>query len=271
MAKSPLSVRARWSNYKEKNPKKVELNELKQNIRRNELKENDPEYAEVVREAARKRKAAERARKKAAKDNPEPSDNESDEVSRKSRRKDKNNDDSDTNQNDVSQVSDDNGGFKTPRRNRMSSGEFSSDSSVTPSRQYITGLKNRKKNDMKQKRSLQDLIDENDDLKKAQEKHDDILAELDFKIMELEASEERLKQKIEKLEELNNKNNDSWFKLVYKNLNADGKRHVKNAFAVAAPELDNGTISMSKCVLDEETSAGIENKHTIALHRIWSW
>ena len=243
MAKSPLSVRARWSNYKEKNPKKVELNELKQNIRRNELKENDPEYAEVVREAARKRKAAERARKKAAKDNPEPSDNESDEVSRKSRRKDKNNDDSDTNQNDVSQVSDDNGGFKTPRRNRMSSGEFSSDSSVTPSRQYITGLKNRKKNDMKQKRSLQDLIDENDDLKKAQEKHDDILAELDFKIMELEASEERLKQKIEKLEELNNKNNDSWFKLVYKNLNADGKRHVKNAFAVAAPELDNGTIS----------------------------
>ena len=245
MAKSPLSVRARWSNYKEKNPKKVELNELKQNIRRNKLKENDPEYAEVVREAARKRKAAERARKKATKDNPEPSDNESDEVSRKSRRKDKNNDesDSDTNQNDVSQVSDDNGGFKTPKRNRMSSGEFSSDSSVTPSRQYITGLKNRKKNDMKQKRSLQDLIDENDDLKKAQEKHDDILAELDFKIMELEASEERLKQKIEKLEELNNKNNDSWFKLVYKNLNADGKRHVKNAFAVAAPELDTGTIS----------------------------
>ena len=245
MAKSPLSVRARWSNYKEKNPKKVELNELKQNIRRNKLKENDPEYAEVVREAARKRKAAERARKKATKDNPEPSDNESDEVSRKSRRKDKNNDesDSDTNQNDVSQVSDDNGGFKTPKRNRMSSGEFSSDSSVTPSRQYITGLKNRKKNDMKQKRSLQDLIDENDDLKKAQEKHDDILAELDFKIMELEASEERLKQKIEKLEELNNKNNDSWFKLVYKNLNADGKRHVKNAFAVVAPELDTGTIS----------------------------
>ena len=245
MAKSPLSVQTKWSNYKEKNPKKVELNELKQNIRRNKLKENDPEYAEVVREAARKRKAAERARKKAAKDNPEPSDNESDEVSRKSRRKDKNNDesDSDTNQNDVSQVSDDNGGFKTPKRNRMSSGEFSSDSSVTPSRQYITGLKNRKKNDMKQKRSLQDLIDENDDLKKAQEKHDDILAELDFKIMELEASEERLKQKIEKLEELNNKNNDSWFKLVYKNLNADGKRHVKNAFAVAAPELDTGTIS----------------------------
>jgi hypothetical protein len=245
MAKSPLSVQTKWSNYKEKNPKKVELNELKQNIRRNKLKENDPEYAEVVREAARKRKAAERARKKATKDNPEPSDNESDEVSRKSRRKDKNNDesDSDTNQNDVSQVSDDNGGFKTPKRNRMSSGEFSSDSSVTPSRQYITGLKNRKKNDMKQKRSLQDLIDENDDLKKAQEKHDDILAELDFKIMELEASEERLKQKIEKLEELNNKNNDSWFKLVYKNLNADGKRHVKNAFAVAAPELDTGTIS----------------------------
>ena len=75
MAKSPLSVQTKWSNYKEKNPKKVELNELKQNIRRNKLKENDPEYAEVVREAARKRKAAERARKKATKDNPEPSAN----------------------------------------------------------------------------------------------------------------------------------------------------------------------------------------------------
>ena len=54
----------KWSNYKEKNPKKVELNELKQNIRRNELKDNDPDYAEAVREAARKRKAAERARLK---------------------------------------------------------------------------------------------------------------------------------------------------------------------------------------------------------------
>ena len=26
-----------------------------------------------------------------------------------------------------------------------------------------------------------------------------------------------------------------------------------------------------KCVLDEETSTGIENKHQIALHRIYSW
>lgn len=37
---------------------------------------------------------------------------------------------------------------------------------MTPSRQYVTGLKNCEKNDMKQKRSLQELTDENDDLKK---------------------------------------------------------------------------------------------------------
>ena len=63
------------------------MNVLKQNIKRNKLKENDPEYAEAVREAARKRKAAERARKKAAKENQEPSDNEFDEVARESRKK----------------------------------------------------------------------------------------------------------------------------------------------------------------------------------------
>ena len=45
------------------------------------MKETDPEKADLVREANRKRKAAERARKKATKENIDPVDSESSDVS----------------------------------------------------------------------------------------------------------------------------------------------------------------------------------------------
>ena len=69
--------KSKQQRYRENNPKNVEFSQLKQNVKRQNLKETDPEKADLVREANRKRKAAERARKKATKENIDPVDSES--------------------------------------------------------------------------------------------------------------------------------------------------------------------------------------------------
>ena len=56
--------KSKQQRYRENNPKNVEFSQLKQNVKRQNLKETDPEKADLVREANRKRKAAERARKR---------------------------------------------------------------------------------------------------------------------------------------------------------------------------------------------------------------
>ena len=67
---NPLSNAERQKKFKENNPKKVELNQLKQNIRRQNLKYDDDKAA-AAREAGKKRKAEYRARKKALDENKE--------------------------------------------------------------------------------------------------------------------------------------------------------------------------------------------------------
>ena len=62
--KRPSSGVERQQKYTEKNKSAVELNQLKQNIKRNKLKETDPEKAEQVRLANNKRKADQRKREK---------------------------------------------------------------------------------------------------------------------------------------------------------------------------------------------------------------
>ena len=56
--------KSKQQRYWENNPKNVEFSQLKQNVKRQNLKETDPEKADLVREANRKRKAAERANMK---------------------------------------------------------------------------------------------------------------------------------------------------------------------------------------------------------------
>ena len=73
--------KSKQQRYRENNPKNVEFSQLKQNVKRQNLKETDPEKADLVREVNRKRKAAERARKKATKENIDPIDSESSDVS----------------------------------------------------------------------------------------------------------------------------------------------------------------------------------------------
>ena len=58
------------------------------------------------------------------------------------------------------------------------------------SRQSIVGLKRRKKL-VKINVQMQQVMEENDELKEAQNKHDEDIIELDFKVKELEVVEER--------------------------------------------------------------------------------
>ena len=143
--------KSKQQRYRENNPKNVEFSQLKQNVKRQNLKETDPEKADLVREADRKRKAAERARKKATKENIDPVDSESSDVSVNESIRNCDfshvtfaNEDEELNQYNVS---DENEGFKTPKgRHRKTSTDHSSDQS-TPgsSRQNLLGIKIRKK------------------------------------------------------------------------------------------------------------------------------
>ena len=63
-AKQPISGVERQQKYKKKNKSAVQINQLKQNIKRAKLKETDPEKAEKVRLENNKRKAAQRKREK---------------------------------------------------------------------------------------------------------------------------------------------------------------------------------------------------------------
>ena len=127
--------KSKQQRYRENNPKNVEFSQLKQNVKRQNLKETDPEKADLVREANRKRKAAERARKKATKENIDPVDSESSDVSvnKSIRNCDFShvtfaNEDEELNQNNVS---DENVGFKAPKgRHRKTSADHSSDQST---------------------------------------------------------------------------------------------------------------------------------------------
>ena len=100
------------------------------------------------------------------------------------------------------------------------------------SRQSIVGLKRRKKLVKEKNAQIQQVMKENDELKEAQNKHDDDIIELQFKVKELEIGEERSQIKIKHLEEELNKNTDEWFLTVFKSLTPDGRREIKTVINV---------------------------------------
>ena len=169
--KRPSSGGDRQQKYKEKNKSAVELNQVKQNIKRAKLKETYPEKAETVRLENNKRKAAQRKREKEKNKencNISAADNsESDRPSKsKSRKQEKTG--ARTSGNDLSDVAlaSDDGHFAVP----------------TPSRQYILGLQQRKQNKKEHIDKMKQVEEENESLRKAQDKHDDEIIELLFRI-----------------------------------------------------------------------------------------
>ena len=90
------------------------------------------------------------------------------------------------------------------------------------------------------------MTDEINELRKLQDRHDDVLAELDIQLregnIELEKSKERVKF-LESEKENDGVDNDDWVKKVYSNMSLEGRKDFRNAFTVAAPSLKRGTIS----------------------------
>ena len=213
--KRPNSGGDRQQKYKEKNKTAVEINQLKQNIKRAKLKETDPDKAETVRLENNKRKAVQRKReKKRKKENCNISaaeNNDSDTALKsKSRKQEKNGARaSGSNLSDVTLASDD-GIFAVP----------------TPSRQYILGVQLRGKNKKENIDKMNQIEEENESLRKTQDKHDDEIIELEFKVKDYEHIEENNMRKIEELEEKINTNTDEWFLLLDKNLTSHGKREI---------------------------------------------
>ena len=132
--KRPSSGGERQQKYKEKNKSAVELNQLKQNIKRNKLKETDPEKAEQVRLANNKRKADQRKREKERNKencNISAAENSESDTPTKSKTRKQEQTGARTSGSDLSDVTlaSDDGQFAVP----------------TPSRQYILGLQQREK------------------------------------------------------------------------------------------------------------------------------
>ena len=134
-SKKVQSGNDRQKKFKEKNPNLVKLNQLKQSLARTKIKETNPDKAEAIKEANKKRK-----QKLRNKENRPPNAEQSRDSGDFA---------------DVSLLSEDEGNSR--RKNRRSSGDFSDVSMVTEdqgassapifSRQQIAGFKLRKKND----------------------------------------------------------------------------------------------------------------------------
>ena len=219
--KVPLSGSERQRKYKENNKLKVELNELKQSIARSKLKETDPDKAQKVKENNRKRKAEQRRRQKelttsetSESDNTTPCDDFS-----MRRRRFVSGDSS------VVTLANDDGTFAKP----------------SPSRQYLEGVKQRKRNRKESEIRMKDIIEENDNLKRDQDKVDDTIFDLELKIADLENQLESSKHKIVELETENSKSYD-WFGTLYENMSARGRREIRDVFFVIKPQLEKGTL-----------------------------
>ena len=79
-----------------------------------------------------------------------------------------------------------------------------------------------------------------------QDRHDDVLAELDIQLREVNIELEKSKERVKFLEsekENDGVDNDDWVKKVYSNISLEGRKDFRNAFTVAAPSLKRGTIS----------------------------
>ena len=119
-------------------------------------------------------------------------------------------------------------------------------STAGPSRQRVEGERLRKKNVKERNQTVKDMTDEINELRKLQDRHDDVLAELDIQLREVNIELEKSKERVKFLEsekENDGVDNDDWVKKVYSNMSLEGRKDFRNAFTVAAPSLKRGTIS----------------------------
>ena len=107
-------------------------------------------------------------------------------------------------------------------------------------------MKARKDQNKKRAWTLTKLVREEDQLRHAQDKHDDQLAEFDMEVKETKMELGKVLAKVDMLEfekEGNCMEQDDWVAHVVKSMSAEGRTELLNAFQMAAPSLNRGTIS----------------------------
>ena len=220
--KRALSGAERQSKYVKENKEQVALTEAKRQFERTKLLQSDSDKADAMREAARVRKRIQREKQKNAIVEGE-------------------------------QTTDENETRGTKRRDRSIEIQTTSLSvlgvqntnSAGPSRQRIEGDKQKKKYDKEKIKTIKELIEETEAFKTTQDKHDDELVEMDFKLSETVKELNRYKDKVMQLIEERGKaetENDDWVGKVYKNMTSAGRKDFRNAFTVASYSLKRGTI-----------------------------
>ena len=221
--KRALSGAERQAKYVRENKLKSDLTQAKRQFERYKLLQTETDEAKAMREAARLRKQKQRARKKQA--------SEQENVQ-------------DTNDKDENETR------ITKRRDRSveSTVVLGTQNANTgeASRQHIEGVRQKRKNVRVKNKTIKELKEENELLKNTQDKHDDELAELDFKLKETEIELNNFQVKVKLLTDEKEKeeiDNDDWVGKVYKNMSSAGRKDFRNAFTVASHSLIRGTIS----------------------------
>ena len=114
------------------------------------------------------------------------------------------------------------------------------------SRQRVLGVKARKELNKKKANTISEVVRENSELRKEQDKHDDQLAELDMELKETKIKLEKANARVEVLEkerETGCFEHDDWVAKVVRSMSSEGRTEFRNAFTAAAPYLSRGTIT----------------------------
>ena len=110
----------------------------------------------------------------------------------------------------------------------------------------MLGVKARKELNKKKAKTLSEVMRENRELRSAQDKHDGQLTELDIELQETKIELEKANAKVDVLEKEKENGcfeHDDWVAKVVKSMSSEGKAEFRNAFTVAAPYLNRGTIA----------------------------
>ena len=172
-----MSGAERQAKYRKNNKEKSELNEAKRQFERMKTLNSDTDKAKEIREAAKIRKQNQRSRERIAKlaENKENEASDADEAS---------------------------------ENVNVSANEG-------PFRQRVFGEKQKRKNNRDTSINIKDLTEENAELRKALDKNDDQLAEMDFKLSEAQIKVDELTANVKHLEDSKEKEafeNDDWIK-----------------------------------------------------------
>ena len=212
-------------NYVKRNPLQAKLTEMRKEQKIREKRLEEPDFDAEVRKKAAEKKARQRQRIKSGM-----RDNElNPELERNIKVEPEV-------ENEENIEPDDNAGIFFPENIEADENDATRlETTPSPFRQKDKGEQLRRKNREEKNREI-------DDLRNKFEESGNLIQEKNNKIQELESDMEKLINKNRVLE-TTVEESDETLLLLYKYMPTDGKRHMRDAFHVASPEMKTGTVS----------------------------